>query len=160
MKKYYTAKYDICKSTMAVISNNVEEYQSLILEPGKLILCKQTPNQILRDSCLRSGSTIEGRREATKKILGTNKKLPLTVNPGEGIYLIPTEAVKSKGCAWISYNQIKLTSAKGNLTEITFKDGSTLIVDTSKKPFDQLMNRTERIIVYINRGILFDNDDE
>ena len=159
MQHVSMSTYLISNQTMAIISINQEHYHSLILEPDKKIVTVKKPIQILHESCIVAGSTFNGRRLAIKEMLGTDKKLPVPVDSERGIYIIATSAVKNEECAWVSYSHIQKFQDKDYQTLITFRNGYELLVDTSRKSFEQLYYRTSNIVVQLNHNKLFGQED-
>ncbi|WP_226036324.1 competence protein ComK [Aquibacillus saliphilus] len=150
MEQIFTKQYHISNDTMTIEPKSVENYRTLIVEPGKQIYTTRSLNQILNDSCIRSGASLDGRRMAAGKILETSKKIPVPVSPEQNIYLMPTCAIKEKECAYISFIHIKHYSEQDKKTLVVFNNGYKIIVDTSRKSFNQLYNRTSNIMVYFN----------
>ncbi|OMP67115.1 competence protein ComK [Domibacillus epiphyticus] len=87
---------------------------------------------IVRKSCLHYLSTYDGRKKASKQLLGVKTKLPLVIDHVGGIYLFPVSSHVKPDCVWISLAHVQnLNTVEKKQTEITFKDGQKAIVNAS-----------------------------
>lgn len=133
MEEILRKDYVINQRTMAVLINSDPIYPTKILEDGHIMFCRQTPKEILNQSCLLGGSTLRGRRLAMEKMLHTKSKLPIPVKPNEGVFLFPTRSPRSVYCEWISFFHVKqfkeLKGAKGST--VHFTDDTELHIQTS-----------------------------
>lgn len=154
MNKLLLQKYKISQKTFAIIPSNHLEYKSLILESGREILCNQTPQQIIEESCIFFGASYIGRRTATASILRTNKKNPIPVSPFHHIYMLPTSSFKNKHCVWIAYYKIDSYVEQNSQTLVTFDDESTLPLDTSVASFHKQFSRTSIVIAQLFKRVL------
>lgn len=147
--------YIIKQQTKAILSKDSAYYHALIIEGQRERHSIYHPEQIIDHSCILYGSTLDGRRNAAKKILKISSKVPISVIPEEGVYMLPTSSIKSKNCAWLSYYQISDYEQRDNKTYVTFSDGTGLFVSTSERSFDLQMKRTSQLIASLNRSIFF-----
>lgn len=124
--------YYVNKDTMAIFANLDPVYPSKILEPGAVIYCTKTPKQIVSESCMVGGSTLDNRRQAMEKLLNTKSKLPIPVNPDDGTFLFPTQTPRSVFCNWISFFHVKhYDESKKKSSQIHFTDDSTMELNMS-----------------------------
>ncbi|OLN23820.1 hypothetical protein BTO30_02420 [Domibacillus antri] len=87
---------------------------------------------IVQKSCLRHASTYDGRKKASKQLLGIKSKLPLVIDHVEGIYLFPIASHLKPDCVWIALSHVKsLKKVEKKETEVTFKDGQKVMVHAS-----------------------------
>src|SRR5699024_8431399 len=99
--------------------------------------------KILDVNCTSNGSSLNGRLQFAEHVLRTNIKLPVTVHPRLGIFMIPIRSLKTAKCGVIAYYQIKkYQSLSNNKTHVYFKDGSDLILDISGGSFDNQYKKT------------------
>ncbi|KGX94079.1 hypothetical protein N781_01565 [Pontibacillus halophilus JSM 076056 = DSM 19796] len=144
MKEEFVEEYIITNQTMAVFPNYHPVYMSKILEKEQTVYCHQTPNEIMDASCIRHGSSFSGRRSAMEKMLHTNTKLPIPVDPTNGIYLFPTCSHKNSACIWIAFFHVEqfkeLKETKG--TSITFSNGSKVKITMSDFSMKRQMQLT------------------
>lgn len=125
--------YVVNQKTKAILINADPHYPTKILEDHQVVYCRQTPKEIVNQSCLLGGSTLRGRRLAMEKMLHTKSKLPIPVKPNEGIFLFPTRSPRSVYCEWISFFHVKqFCEIKGTQgSTVYFTDDSELHVPTS-----------------------------
>ena len=150
------AVYIITEQTKAILAEGSGYYRTRILEGNTEKVSIHRPLQIINYSCIVYGSSYEGRRTPVKRILHSASKLPIPVNVEKGIYMVPTASVKNKECVWVSYQHIDTyKQLEDEKLYITFRDGTGIIVPTSKNAFDMQFKRTSQVIVQMNRGTLF-----
>ncbi|MGG3449524.1 competence protein ComK [Domibacillus aminovorans] len=98
----------------------------------KPVLMNEKALTIIQKSCLHHLSTYDGRREASKLLLGTKSKVPIVIDHIEGIYLFPIVSHLKPDCVWISLFHVKeLKIIDKKKTEVLFKDGQKVIVNVS-----------------------------
>jgi competence protein ComK len=147
--------YVLSRRTLAVIPRENHEYRTRILEQDSEINSKQSPIFLLNQTCIKYGSTFDGRRKSTRILLKTDKKIPIPVIPQLGVYMIPTAAAASKRCVWLSYYRIKEYKEHNEQTIIFFDDGSYLPIDTPKKSFQRQYFLAGQLVAQLNRELLF-----
>ncbi|SFE10446.1 competence protein ComK [Lentibacillus persicus] len=155
MKENSTGVYIISRKTKAIMKKDSTYFRSRILESGKEIESVYSPEQIIDHSCLLYGSTLDGRRKSAQKILKLHSKVPLSVVPDKGVYMLPTNASRSKENVWLSYYHIKEFEQHDNRTYVTFQDGSGMYVSTSETSLNKQSERTGALIAKLNRSFIF-----
>lgn len=90
--------YIINKATSGIIPAKEIEYDSIVAEGERFRYIRQTPLDIIKISCIHCWSTYEGRRQAVIHHTGFKEKVPIPVNPKQGIIAIPTHAIKHMNC--------------------------------------------------------------
>lgn len=155
MDKSMTSVFIITKATKAIIAKDSAYFRSLILEGAHEQHSLHRPEQILDNSCLIYGSSLDGRRTAAKNTLKIRSKIPVSVIPEKGVYMLPTSSTKNKDCVWFSYYHIDSYEQRDSKTYVAFTDGSGLYVNTSTSSFDLQYKRTSQVIVRQNRTLLF-----
>ncbi|MEF2292916.1 competence protein [Virgibacillus dokdonensis] len=156
MKQRITSLYVISPHTKAIYRNEHSYYRSRIMESGRAEkMSIHKPEQILDNSCLIYGSSLEGRRLAVKDILDSSSKLPVPVIPDKGVFMMPTASVKNKNNVWLTYHHIYGFEENKSGTYVTFFDGSGIQLDISMNTFDLQYKRTSQVIVHLNRTFLF-----
>jgi len=148
--------YTITRETKAIIPLDMVYSRSRIFEGRKKPLSIYTPLQIIDHNCIIHGADWKGRQSAVKDILNSNSKLPVPVSPGEGIFMMPTAAIKSSQCIWIAYHHVKNYEQIGDQTYVHFHDGTGIFVKTTAQKFDNQYKRTSQVIVHFNRYVLFE----
>ncbi|API91796.1 hypothetical protein J32TS6_21940 [Virgibacillus pantothenticus] len=156
MKHRITSLYIISPHTKAIRWSEHNYYRSHILEADMTeTMSLHKPEQIIDNSCLIYGSTLEGRRIAVKDVLGSSSKLPIPVIPEKGVFMMPTASIKNKNNVWLAYHHIYGFERNDKGTYVVFYDGSELQLDISLNTFDLQYKRTSQLIVHMNRAFLF-----
>ena len=88
--------------------------------------------QVLEHSCEYFGSSLQGRKDGTKKLLGITHKAPIIVEESRKIIFFPTTSPEKEECIWINLDKIDKYYKKTNKTsEILFKNGDKVEFDVS-----------------------------
>lgn len=96
--------YEINIETLAVIPIN--EQKTKILEIDRELIINYNFLDIINNSCKYFGSSLKGRIEGSKSIIGNNYKLPIIIEEINKIIFIPLASSKSNKCIWLSLNNI------------------------------------------------------
>ncbi|ASN04100.1 competence protein ComK [Virgibacillus necropolis] len=155
MVKVMTSVFIITRATKAIVSKESSYYRSLILESKNERHSLHKPEQIIDNTCLLYGSTLEGRRTAAKDILKITSKIPVPVIPDKGVYMLPTSSTKNKERVWLAYHHIDFYEQRNDKTFVAFTDGSGLYVNASETTIDMQYKRASQLIVKLNRSTLF-----
>jgi competence protein ComK len=154
--------YVINRNTMAIMTITHDEYRTKILEPNKIIYCRKTPSMLITEACLDGGSTYIGRKDAMKRMLRTSSKLPIPINPTNGIFFFPNKSPKESECNWFSFfhikNYIKSNQDKSK-TAITFIDHSTEDVDTSYSSISRQFCLTGLAVALVYKKALWHGEE-
>lgn len=148
--------YTITRETKAIIPLDRNYSRSRIFEGRSKPSSIYTPLQIIDHNCIIHGASWKERQLGVKNILNSNTKLPVPVSPDEGIFMMPTAAVKSRQCIWISYHHVKEYEQIGDQIYVHFHDGTGIFAKTTTQRFDNQYKRTSQVIVHFNRHILFE----
>ncbi|MBB6453992.1 competence protein ComK [Salirhabdus euzebyi] len=150
--------YRINRNTMAIIPLYGSTFNCKILEPNKEIYCTKTIEQLMEEACIDGGATYIGRRQAMEKLLRTKSKLPIPVNPSNGVFFFPNRSPKERNCCWLSFFHIKdFVKHKQDVThtELILHDDTILVLDTSYSSVRRQMNLTGLAIAMLYRDILW-----
>ena len=96
--------YEITYDTEFIIPIN--NNQSRVVESDEEYIIDNNALKILEHSCEYFGSSLEGRKEGTKKLLGITHKSPIIVEESRKIIFFPTNSPDRKDCAWINLEKI------------------------------------------------------
>ena len=118
--------YEINEETLAIIS---DKNGSRILEYDDEYKVKESPYSIMENSCKYFGSSMDGRINGSKDILGSVYKVPIVVEETQKIIFFPTEALSSPKVSWISYKNIKNIEKRGKNCLIRFVNGRSIILN-------------------------------
>ncbi|MBK3494805.1 competence protein ComK [Viridibacillus sp. YIM B01967] len=121
------------------------DMKSKVLTKDGYLFSTFTPIQLLRNACIRNGSTLEGRIDAANELLGYSKKLPLYI--GEGIYAFPTRSPYHPECIWVFYHNFQYWAYSKGQTMLQFENDETIILDISLHTFITQKQRLASIIL-------------
>lgn len=102
---------------MKEINNYIVNLETLLLIPvsdkctkvfemEEEFLVKKNIMQIIKDSCLFFGSSLEGRKEGTKSLLKCGIKVPIIIEDSNNLILFPTSSYKNDKNIWVVYNNL------------------------------------------------------
>ncbi|MFV0249813.1 MAG: competence protein ComK [Bacilli bacterium] len=132
--------YEINLSTVALVP--YERNKTQVIEDNKTLFVKDTPTNIIDNSCKFFGSSYLGRHEGTKNIIGISYKAPIIIEESREIIFFPTNSPRLDNCYWISLNKIEKYFSYESKTKILFKNGSELVIDISYGSFDNQILRS------------------
>lgn len=137
-------KYEISKGTLAILPN--EKNSSVVYEDDDRYIIKQTPFQIMEDSCKYFGSTYEGRKDGAREMLGAEYKVPIVIEDSSNLIVFPTTSPLSEDCVWISLKRVeKIEKIDANNTKIIFDNKTEIIVDSSYRTIENQLSRASRL---------------
>ena len=103
-----------------------------IMENGSPYIMDCNPINVIEHSCEYFGSSLQGRKDGTKKLLGITHKAPIIVEESRKIIFFPTTSPEKEECIWINLDKIDKYYKKTNKTsEILFKNGDKVEFDVS-----------------------------
>ena len=136
--------YEITYDTEMInpLSNN----ESKVIEKDDEYIVEQNTLKILEHSCEYFGSSLEGRKEGTKKILGITHKSPIIVEESRKIIFFPTNSPERKDCAWINLEKIdKYYKVDKKTSSILFKCGKLVNLNISYGSLTNQILRATRL---------------
>ena len=137
-------KYEISKGTLAILPN--EKNSSVVYEDDDRYIIKQTPFEIMEDSCKYFGSTYEGRKDGAREMLGAEYKVPIVIEDSSNLIVFPTTSPLSEDCVWISLKRVeKIEKIDANNTKIIFDNKTEIIVDSSYRTIENQLSRASRL---------------
>ena len=137
-------KYEISKGTLAILPN--EKNSSVVYEDDDRYIIKQTPYQIMEESCKYFGRTYEGRKDGAKEMLGAEYKVPIVIEDSSNLIVFPTTSPLSEDCVWISLKRVeKIEKIDSNNTKIIFDNKIEIIVDSSYRTIENQLSRASRL---------------
>lgn len=151
-------QYEINFDTEIIIP--VNKYCSKIIEQGEEYIINVNSQKVLEHSCEYFGSSFEGRKEGTKKILGITHKAPIIVEESRKIIFFPTTSPENENCIWINLEKIeKYYKTDTKKTSIQFKDGTTLQFNISYGSLTNQILRATRLKYKLEERILKKEDN-
>ncbi|MFC0525270.1 competence protein ComK [Pontibacillus salicampi] len=159
-RKEIKSEYLISEKTMGVFWNEDLEYTSKILEPNRIVYCNKSPIQIITESCAANGTPLSDRRGQMERILHSNTKLPVAINPEAYIYMFPTRSPRSIYCNWIAFYHVLAYDHKKEHegSTIIFQDRTKVRLTTPGLSLEKQMHRTAMGIAAHIRDTLQNKD--
>ena len=137
-------KYEISKGTLAILPN--EKNSSVVYEDDDRYIIKQTPYQIMEESCKYFGSTYEGRKDGAKEMLGAEYKVPIVIEDSSNLIVFPTTSPLAEDCVWISLKRVKkIEKIDNDNTKVIFDNNTEIIVDCSYRILENQLSRASRL---------------
>ncbi len=143
--------YEINKNTYAII--NLENEATQVIEKGQEYLIPKKTFEVMEESCAYYGSSLEGRVQGTKMILGCNYKLPIIIEESNEIVFFPTNGTMNEKCSWIAVNHISKYEPYKGYTKVTFDDNKTLVLKISYSSFEMQLLRATRLQNLIKKRV-------
>lgn len=149
-------KYEINKETLAVVG--VNKNSTKILEKNKEYYIKDIAYEVMEHSCKYFGSSYNGRVEGSKKMIGSNYKLPIIVEESNELIFFPIVTPDNPKCVWIAlkwYDYVKVENGK---TYIYLKNGKKIQSSASKNSIENQVLRASRLLYVLNERKLARNE--
>ena len=136
--------YEINHDTQIIMPIN--EFKSKVIEYDKEYIINSSVQNILEHSCEYFGSSFEGRKDGTRKMLGITHKSPIIIEESRKIIFFPTSAPGREDCIWINLEKIeKYYKLDGGKSAILFKNGDILEFDVSYGSLTNQILRASRL---------------
>lgn len=135
--------YEITKNTLAIIP--IDSKKSEVIEDDETFVINKNSTKIVDDSCKFFGSSLNGRHEGTKNLIGVNYKAPIIVEETNEMIFFPTNSPRLSECTWISLNNLENYKKNGGKTQICFKNGKTIDIDVSYGSLENQVLRSTRL---------------
>ena len=117
--------YPVTEETLALIPQYGQygEPQTLVIKEHSESILDGHPIKLIEESCLYFGSSMRGRIEAARHILGPNRKTPVLVDWQAQTIFFPTTAKEKAECIWINFKQMKTVQKKSGKVQVEFQTG-------------------------------------
>ena len=136
--------YEITFDTQVILP--VENNSSRIIENNESYVINVPPMQVLEHSCEYFGSSFNGRKEGTKKLLGITHKSPIIVEESRNIIFFPTTSPDRIDCVWINLEKVnKYYKSSSKKSIIEFKNGDIIEFDVSIGSLTNQIMRASRL---------------
>ena len=135
--------YEISKDTLAIIPIGCEKCR--VIEEDDDYIVGKCSTKIMDDSCKFFGSSLQGRHDGTKNLIGINYKAPIIVEESSEIIFFPTNSPRVNDCTWISLNNLNEYRKSNGKTKVSFKNGTEIDVDVSYNIIDNQVLRSTRL---------------
>lgn len=132
--------YEITYDTQIIMP--IKTNNSKVIERDNEFIVNSPTLEIMEHSCEYFGSSFEGRKEGTKKMLGISHKPPVIVEESRKMIFFPTTSPESIDCVWINLEKIdKYYRVNAKKSAILFKNGDIIELNLS---FGSLSNQILR----------------
>lgn len=99
------------------------------------------PIEIIKESCFSFGSNYEGRKAATRKLIGAIHKVPIAISPL--IYLFPTTSPDNPHCIWVAHDHVvDYKKGEDGSTIVKFRNNRYIPIPISTSSFENQLIRT------------------
>jgi competence protein ComK len=151
----FIREYEVNRYTMAVLPERKDEhFFSRVMEVDGEYIVAMKPIEIIERSCKFFGSSLQGRREGTKELMGITHKAPIVIDPSNVIYLFPTVSPNRPQCAWISHAYVLHHQSAGfEKTLVTFTNKQTVELPVSEGSFENQLYRTAQLRTIISSRV-------
>ncbi len=145
-------KFIISNNTYAVVAT----YSGAkIIEKDETKYIDVNTKTIINNSCKYYGSSLEGRIDGTKTMLGISYKAPIIISEHLNLIMFPTASIRGIECNWINLDSVDYYYSKTKeIVEIIFKNGEKLNLKLSFGIFDRQILRASRLkSVFLGRKL-------
>ena len=117
--------YEINNETLLIVPYDYGK--SKVYEYDDEFIVNMIPLTIVKNSCMFFGSSFDGRRLASKNIIGVDMKVPIIIEESKNVIFFPVSSCISKNSIWISYqNLIKYSKIDCNSSMLYFKNNKSI----------------------------------
>lgn len=139
-------QYIINEETLAIVSAGEDCTQ--VYENNQIIHVNKNVNDIMEESCLYFGSTLDGRKKATERLIGVNYKAPVIVEEANEIIFFPIFSQRYHRInSWIALSHIR-SYYKDEIPRqsvIEFQNGLTMPFSVGYNSLDSQILRATRL---------------
>ncbi len=136
--------YEITYDTQAIVP--IDTNNTKVIESEDEYYINDNSLNILEHSCEYFGSSYEGRKEGTKKLLGITHKSPIIIEESRKIIFFPTSSPENIDCVWINLEKIeKYFKVDKKHSAIQFKNGEILEFNISYGSLTNQIMRATRL---------------
>lgn len=136
-------EYEINNETMMILPILYgSKIFSKIIEINDECISPFKPFDIVKESCYIFGSSYDGRKEATRRLIGCIHKAPIALS--SEIFLFPTLSPENPKCFWFSVNHILsfYDGEKKGTTLIKFRNQRSILLPVSRRTLENQYLRT------------------
>ena len=138
----------------------INDKKTKIIEQDNEYEVDENINKIMEHSCEYFGSSYEGRKEGTKKLLGITHKSPIIVEESTRMIFFPTASVDNSKCIWINLEKIdKYYKIDNKNSAIKFKNGSIINLNISYGSLTNQILRASRLKYVLEERINIKKDN-
>ena len=98
---------------------------SHVVETNDEFISPFKPKVIINQSCEYFGSSYEGRKGGTRRLIGVTHKAPIIIDQTNPIFFFPTTSPISDDCIWIAHHHvIDYKKKDSKLVQVYFRNTS------------------------------------
>lgn len=135
--------YEIKKNTLAIIP--IDSKRSEVIEDDDVFIINRNATKIIDDSCKFFGSSLDGRHEGTKNLIGVTYKAPIIIEETSEVIFFPTNSPRIANCTWVSLNNLENYKKNNDQTQLYFKNGKIIDIDVSYNSLENQVLRSTRL---------------
>ena len=136
--------YEITYDTQVLLPINHDKTK--IIESDCEYIVDNSTLEVLEHSCEYFGSSYEGRKLGTKKLLGITHKSPIIVEESRKIIFFPTNSPDNKDCIWLNLEKIDSYNKIDNKkSSVQFKNGDLIEINISYGSLTNQIMRATRL---------------
>ncbi len=136
--------YEINNDTQLLLP--ITDQKTKVIEQDNEYVIDLNINKIMEHSCEYFGSSYEGRKEGTRKLLGITHKPPIIVEESNKIIFFPTASPENVECCWINLESIeKYYRINSSKSAILFKNGDIIEFNVSYGSLTNQILRATRL---------------
>ncbi|MCR4951106.1 MAG: competence protein ComK [Solobacterium sp.] len=118
-------------------------------EDGSFVFLEGKPVRILNEMCLACGSTLQGRTDAVRILLGIRQKPPVLISERTAEIWFGTTGMNSEDCEWLSWQKILHIAKNGSISTVTFMNGISISVSADVRTLRLQAERCRQILQII-----------
>ncbi len=146
--------YEINDETLVIVP--YECGKSKVYEYDEEFIVNMIPLTIIKNSCLFFGSSFDGRKEASKNIIGIDMKVPILVEESRNIIFFPVSSCINKNSIWISYqNLLKYSKNSLSSSNLYFKNKKNIQLPVKYNLIDNQVIRCIKLDTLLTKRKIF-----
>lgn len=149
--------YQINLRTLGILPAKQIEYDTIVIEEHQTLYIRQTPLEIIQESCINDWASYEGKRKAVSHHMNITYKVPIPISLTENLYFFPTHSPRDINNCWIGAHHIAHIMKHPHSRRksiIQFQCGRKLTLDVSEYILQQQMNKTRACMYKIGQTVL------
>ncbi|WP_221563528.1 competence protein ComK [Alkalihalobacillus sp. TS-13] len=154
MGKMNGEEYLINGETMVILPHfdAFGNLHSLVIESERELIVKQKPIEIMKDSCLYYGSSLQGRVDGAIHVTKFSRMVPIMICNRAGIFFFPTQSSKSESCIWIAHSHVKeILPLHTEHCQVVLTNNKTVPVQVTKAVMESKVNRAAQYRHLVNQ---------
>lgn len=141
-------KYVVHEGTFAIIG--CRGRKTKVIEEGRVLEFSCSWREILNESCLQYGSSLQGRLDGSKYLLEKGYKTPILISDTKELIFFPLTNIQEAESIWISFSNIIKYSGNKDETTVYFKEGEGVSFPISNYVFDSQFLKAYRLEKMVN----------